>query len=156
MVTWIKDPAVAWTGNKNRASRGVLVSEGKILELVDEFPNAEFDEIYDASNLVLIPGLINCHHHFYQTLTRALPAALNKELFPWLTSLYPVWSNLTEDSVRASTRAAVCELLLSGCTTTVDHHYVFSKALDFKRCFVTPILFGCTMPSKRETIKRLF
>ena len=130
MVIWIKDPAVAWTGNKNRATRGVLVSEGKILELVDEFPNTEFDEIYDASNLVLIPGLINCHHHFYQTLTRALPAALNKELFPWLASLYPVWSNLTEDSVRASTRAAVCELLLSGCTTTVDHHYVFSKALD--------------------------
>ena len=130
MVTWIKDPAVAWTGNKNKASRGVLVSEGRILELVEESPQAEFDEIYDASGLVLIPGLINCHHHFYQTLTRALPGALNKELFPWLASLYPVWSNLTEHSVRASTRTAVCELLLSGCTTTVDHHYVFSEALN--------------------------
>ena len=129
MVTWIKDPAVAWTGNKNRASRGVLVSQGEILELVDEFPRVEYDEVFDASGLVLIPGLINCHHHFYQTLTRALPAALNKELFPWLASLYPVWSKLTDESVRASTRTAVCELLLSGCTTTVDHHYVFSKAL---------------------------
>ena len=129
MITWIKDPAVSWTGNKKRASRGVLVSQGRILELVDEFPRVEFDEIFDASGLVLIPGLINCHHHFYQTLTRALPAALNKELFPWLASLYPVWSKLTEGSVRASTRTAVCELLLSGCTTTVDHHYVFSKAL---------------------------
>ena len=129
MVTWIKDPAVAWTGNKNRASRGVLVSQGEILELVDEFPRVEYDEVFDASGLVLIPGLINCHHHFYQTLTRAFPAALNKELFPWLASLYPVWSKLTDESVRASTRTAVCELLLSGCTTTVDHHYVFSKAL---------------------------
>ena len=129
MVTWIKDPAVAWTGNKNRASRGVLVSQGRILELVDEFPRSEYDEVFDASGLVLIPGLINCHHHFYQTLTRALPAALNKELFPWLASLYPVWSKLTDESVRASTRTAVCELLLSGCTTTVDHHYVFSKVL---------------------------
>ena len=129
MITWIKDPAVAWTGNKNRASRGVLVSQGEILELVDEFPRVEYDEVFDASGLVLIPGLINCHHHFYQTLTRAFPAALNKELFPWLASLYPVWSKLTDESVRASTRTAVCELLLSGCTTTVDHHYVFSKAL---------------------------
>ncbi len=129
MVTWIKDPAVVWTGNKERASRGVLISGGRILELVDEFPRVEYDEVFDASGLVLIPGLINCHHHFYQTLTRALPAALNKELFPWLASLYPVWSKLTEESVRASTRTAVCELLLSGCTTTVDHHYVFSKAL---------------------------
>ena len=129
MVTWIKDPAVVWTGNKERASRGVLISGGRILELVDEFPRVEYDEVFDASGLVLIPGLINCHHHFYQTLTRAFPAALNKELFPWLASLYPVWSKLTEESVRASTRTAVCELLLSGCTTTVDHHYVFSKAL---------------------------
>ncbi len=129
MVTWIKDPSVAWTGNKERASRGVLVSGGRILELVDESPKVEYDEVFDASGLVLIPGLINCHHHFYQTLTRALPAALNKELFPWLASLYPVWSKLTDESVRASTRTAVCELLLSGCTTTVDHHYVFSRAL---------------------------
>ena len=129
MVTWIKDPSVVWTGNKERASRGVLISGGRILELVDELPRVEYDEVFDASGLVLIPGLINCHHHFYQTLTRALPAALNKELFPWLASLYPVWSKLTEESVRASTRTAVCELLLSGCTTTVDHHYVFSKTL---------------------------
>ena len=129
MVTWIKDPSVVWTGNKERVSRGVLVSGGRILELVDESPKVEYDEVFDASGLVLIPGLINCHHHFYQTLTRALPAALNKELFPWLASLYPVWSKLTDESVRASTRTAVCELLLSGCTTTVDHHYVFSKAL---------------------------
>ena len=129
MVTWIKDPSVVWTGNKERAVRGVLVSGGRILELVDESPKVEYDEVFDASGLVLIPGLINCHHHFYQTLTRALPAALNKELFPWLASLYPVWSKLTDESVRASTRTAVCELLLSGCTTTVDHHYVFSKAL---------------------------
>ena len=129
MVTWIKDPSVVWTGNKERASRGVLVSGGRILELVDESSKVEYDEVFDASGLVLIPGLINCHHHFYQTLTRALPAALNKELFPWLASLYPVWSKLTDESVRASTRTAVCELLLSGCTTTVDHHYVFSKAL---------------------------
>ena len=85
--------------------------------------------VFDASGKVLLPGLINGHHHFYQTLTRAHPSALNKPLFGWLKTLYPVWANLTEEAVSVSTRLALAELMLSGCTTASDHHYLFSPAL---------------------------
>jgi 8-oxoguanine deaminase len=78
---------------------------------------------------VVIPGLINGHHHFYQTLTRALPQALNKPLFNWLKSLYPVWAGLEPEMVYESTRLALAELLLSGCTTAADHHYLFPQGI---------------------------
>ncbi len=126
MKTWIKNPAATWTGNQATATNGIVVEGNVITELVNGEPTSPVDEIYDAGKCVLLPGLVNCHHHFYQTLTRALPAALNKELFDWLVTLYPVWANLDEAAIRASTTTAVCELLLSGCTTTTDHHYVFS------------------------------
>ena len=126
MKTWIKNPAATWTGNQATATNGIVVEGNVITELVNGAPTSPVDEIYDAGKCVLLPGLVNCHHHFYQTLTRALPAALNKELFDWLVTLYPVWANLDEAAIRASTTTAVCELLLSGCTTTTDHHYVFS------------------------------
>jgi 8-oxoguanine deaminase len=74
----------------------------------------------------VLPGLINTHHHYYQTLTRSLGCALNKELFAWLSNLYPVWSGLTSEMVDISTRLACAELLLSGCTTSADHHYLFT------------------------------
>ncbi|MDA0272599.1 MAG: 8-oxoguanine deaminase [Proteobacteria bacterium] len=126
MKTWIKNPTATWTGNQTPAANGIVVEDSVIIELVNGEPSSPVDETYDAGNCVLLPGLVNCHHHFYQTLTRALPSALNKELFDWLVSLYPVWANLDEEAIRASTTTAVCELLLSGCTTTTDHHYVFS------------------------------
>ena len=79
---------------------------------------------------MVLPGLINTHHHFYQTLTRALPAALDRELFPWLQALYPVWARLTPESLDLGVTVAMSELLLSGCTTTTDHHYVFPAGLE--------------------------
>ena len=79
---------------------------------------------------VVIPGLINTHHHFYQTLTRAHPAAINKELFPWLQALYPVWARLKPDAFRLATRLALTELMMSGVTCTSDHHYVFPGGLE--------------------------
>tara|TARA_B110000285_G_scaffold98317_2_gene112147 strand:- start:2238 stop:3575 length:1338 start_codon:yes stop_codon:yes gene_type:complete len=126
MKTWIKNPAATWTGNQTSAENGIIVEGNVITELVNGKPESPVDEIYDAEKCVLLPGLVNCHHHFYQTLTRALPGALNKELFDWLVSLYPIWANLDEEAIRTATTTAVCELLLSGCTTTTDHHYVFS------------------------------
>ena len=128
--TWIKNPAGIWTGNADQAPGGVVVEGSRIVELVSgSEPTTPVDQTVDASDCVLLPGLINCHHHFYQTLTRALPAALNKELFDWLKSLYPVWAYLDEECILASTTTAMCELLLSGCTTTTDHHYVFPGTL---------------------------
>ncbi len=88
---------------------------------------------YDASAHVVLPGLINTHHHFYQTLTRALPAALDRELFPWLQALYPVWARLTPENLHLGVSVAMAELLLSGCTTTTDHHYVFPAGLEAVR-----------------------
>ena len=76
----------------------------------------------------MLPGLINTHHHFYQTLTRALPAALDRELFPWLKALYPIWAGLTPEALDLAATVAMAELMLSGCTTTTDHHYVFPPA----------------------------
>ncbi len=79
------------------------------------------DEVVDCRGLVVVPGLVNTHHHFFQTLTRAM--AQDSELFDWLVHLYPVWSNLTPEHVRVSTVTALAELALSGCTTAFDHHY---------------------------------
>jgi 8-oxoguanine deaminase len=128
---WLKNPLACWTGNTQDASNGLVIQGNKIIELVaaGQTPSSEYHSSFDASNHVLLPGLINCHHHFYQTLTRALPGALNKELFPWLQALYPVWSNLNDDAIFASTQLALSELLLSGCTTAADHHYVFSSIM---------------------------
>jgi 8-oxoguanine deaminase len=78
----------------------------------------------------VLPGLVNAHHHFYQTLTRAHPKAINKELFPWLTSLYPIWARLKPQHLKIATRLALTELLLSGCTTAADHHYLFPRGLE--------------------------
>lgn len=128
---WIKNPRACWTGNSQDASNGLVIQGNNIIELVaaGKSPDSIYDYSFDASDHVLLPGLINCHHHFYQTLTRALPGALNKELFPWLQALYPVWSNLNDEAIFASTQLALSELLLSGCTTAADHHYVFSSIM---------------------------
>ncbi len=93
-------------------------------------PAGPVDQVFDAGQHVILPGLINTHHHFYQTLTRALPTALGKELFPWLKALYPVWARIDPEALHAAVRVGMAELLLSGCTTTTDHHYVFPRGLE--------------------------
>jgi len=85
----------------------------------------EADTVLDASGMIILPGLINTHHHMYQTLTRALPGAQDEELFGWLTRLYPVWGELTDEAVYVSALIAQSEMILTGCTTTTDHLYVY-------------------------------
>ncbi|MDP2608379.1 MULTISPECIES: 8-oxoguanine deaminase [unclassified Oceanobacter] len=127
---WIANPLAIQTNSPEDARGGLVIQSGTIVEVVAAGQQPErYDQLFDASRHVLIPGLINTHHHFYQTLTRALPAALNKELFPWLQTLYPVWAGLQPDMLHQATRLALTELLLSGCTTAADHHYLFPQTL---------------------------
>ena len=83
------------------------------------------DEVLDLKGHVLLPGLVNTHHHFYQTLTRAVPAAQDANLFNWLKTLYPIWARLNPEDIFISTSTALAELALSGCTTASDHLYLF-------------------------------
>jgi 8-oxoguanine deaminase len=83
------------------------------------------DRVVDAQRHLVVPGLVNTHHHMYQSLTRAIPGVQDAELFGWLRGLYPIWAGLTPEMVRVSTQVAMAELLLSGCTTSSDHLYVF-------------------------------
>ena len=126
---WIKNPLAVFSSSDSGG--GVVVSKDKIIELVPyaEEPREPVNFIFDASNYVLTPGLVNTHHHFYQTLTRSFSAALNKPLFPWLKSLYPVWACLQPEDIFISSKLAMAELLLSGCTTTADHHYIFPDGM---------------------------
>ena len=125
----IKDPLAILADN---AAGGVVIEDGVIAEILQtgDEPRTPCDETFDASECVVLPGLINTHHHFYQTLTRAYGPALDKELFDWLKTLYPVWAGLTPDYLYVATRLALAELLLSGCTTAADHHYVFPAGLE--------------------------
>jgi len=128
---WIKNPLSVFTANESDARGGIVVADGKIIELVTAGgkPSSKVDTIYDASRQVLLPGLVNTHHHLYQTLTRAFPPALNKRLFPWLQTLYPVWAKLQPEMLSVATQMGLAELMLSGCTTVADHHYLFPEAL---------------------------
>ncbi len=130
MTIWLKNPLAVLVSDDVDAGGGIVVEDDRISEIISggDRPSTEVDRVFDASAHVVLPGLINTHHHFYQTLTRACPAALNRELFPWLKSLYPIWAGLGEGMIHVSTRLAAAELLLSGCTTTADHHYIFPIA----------------------------
>ena len=83
------------------------------------------DHVVNARGMIILPGLVNCHHHLYQTLTRAVPAAQDATLFEWLTTLYPIWAGLTPDAIYTSALVGLAELMLSGCTTAADHLYIY-------------------------------
>jgi len=129
MALWIKSPLAILAED---AGNGIVVADNRIVELVPagKHPVTPYDATFDAGAHVVLPGLINTHHHFYQTLTRAYRPALDKALFDWLKALYPIWGRIDPDAFRLATRLAMTELLLSGCTTAVDHHYVFPAGLE--------------------------
>ncbi|MGH1483494.1 MAG: 8-oxoguanine deaminase [Geminicoccales bacterium] len=127
---WIRNPLAILTDSD--AASGLVIDRGQVVELVPSgaVPSIADVSVFDASEHVVLPGLINTHHHFYQTLTRACPPALDQPLFPWLEALYPIWARLSPDSFRIGVRLAMAELLLSGTTMTSDHHYVFPGGLE--------------------------
>jgi len=105
---------------------GLFVRAGFIEQVgpTAELPHTA-DEILDLTGCLALPGLVNTHHHFYQTLTRAVPAAQDANLFNWLKTLYPIWARMRPEDIRVSTKTALSELALSGCTTASDHLYLF-------------------------------
>jgi cytosine/adenosine deaminase-related metal-dependent hydrolase len=109
---------------------GLYVEDNRIVAVgpSDTLPTTA-DEIIDMTGHVVLPGLVNTHHHMFQSLTRAVPAAQNCELFAWLKALYPIWIRLTPEMVRVSLRTAMAELILSGCTTSSDHFYLFTNGV---------------------------
>ncbi|MEC4802743.1 MAG: 8-oxoguanine deaminase [Jaaginema sp. PMC 1079.18] len=119
---------VTMDDNRREIASGALLVRDNIIEQVGTTAElaTEADEVLDLHDKhIVLPGLINTHHHFFQTLTRVIPAAQNSDLFGWLQTLYPLWSNLTAEGMYYSSQMAVAELMLSGCTTGSDHHYLF-------------------------------
>ncbi len=108
------------------AEGGLFIRDGVIEQVgVTRDLPLTADEVLDLTGHVVLPGLVNTHHHFYQTLTRAVPAAQDANLFNWLKTLYPIWAKLQPDDIFTSTQTALSELALSGCTTASDHLYLF-------------------------------
>ncbi len=110
--------------------RGVdLLVEGPRIAAIGEKLPVHGAEVIDGSTKLCMPGLVNTHHHMYQTLQRNLPAVQNAKLFDWLVALYEIWKFLTPEAIEVSTQLACAELLKTGCTCTVDHHYVFPRGV---------------------------
>ncbi len=121
------DLLVTMDGQRREIRQGGMYIEDNRIKQVG--PSAELpqtaDEVLDMKGKVVIPGLVNTHHHMYQSLTRVVPAAQDGELFNWLTNLYPIWARLTPEMIQVSTQTAMAELILSGCTTSSDHLYIY-------------------------------
>ncbi len=135
---------------------GAVLVRGNAIEAVGttDALTAHADEVVDARGLVLLPGLICTHHHFYQTLTRNLPSAQDSGLFDWLVAQYPVWARLTPEAVRASTATASAELLLSGCTTAADHGYIWPNGARVDDAIVVARAMGLRFHASRGSMSR--
>jgi 8-oxoguanine deaminase len=122
---------VTMDAQRREIADGALVVEDNVITWVGttaELPAEAVENavrVIDAAGKIVLPGFVNTHHHFYQTLTRVVPGAQDAVLFDWLKTLYPIWAELTPDDVFVSTQLALTELLLSGCTTSSDHHYLW-------------------------------
>ncbi len=140
-----KNIRVLVTMNANRQelqNTSIFVRNGIIENIgtTESLPQTA-DTVLDLRDHVVAPGLVNTHHHLYQTLTRAIPGAQNANLFNWLKTLYPIWANLTPTAMRVSTQLGLSELALTGCTTASDHHYIFPN--------------GCKLDDQIEAAKEI-
>ncbi|MGI9285154.1 MAG: 8-oxoguanine deaminase [Pseudomonadales bacterium] len=118
---------VTFDDTRREINDGALFIRDNVIDQVGPSKDlpAQADEVFDLTGHIVLPGLINTHHHMYQSLTRAIPAAQDAELFGWLKTLYPIWERLTPEMIRVSTLTAMAELILSGCTSSSDHLYVY-------------------------------
>ncbi|MGD9141353.1 MAG: amidohydrolase family protein, partial [bacterium] len=126
----LKDICALYTGDGEESGADVLIEGNRIKSIGKSLESAAAGgdlETIDCSGMVVMPGLVNTHHHFYQTLQRCVPQVQNEPLFKWLTKLYQIWKHLDDDAVHWSTLVACGELLKTGCTTSIDQFYVFPR-----------------------------
>ncbi len=141
------------SARRELAGGGLFVRDG-FIEAVGpsaDLPTAA-DTILDLHGCLVLPGLVNTHHHFYQTLTRAIPAAQNANLFNWLKTLYPIWAGLTPEDIFISTQTALSELALSGCTTASDHLYLFPNGSSLDDEIAAALEVGVRLQASRGSM----
>jgi cytosine/adenosine deaminase-related metal-dependent hydrolase len=133
----------------------VLVRDGLIAAIgpASQMPHTA-DEVIHARQHLLVPGLVNTHHHMYQSLTRAIPQVQNAELFGWLRGLYPIWAGLTPDMIYTSTQLAMAELLMSGCTTSSDHLYLYPNNVTLDDSIEAARAMGMRFVATRGSMSR--
>ncbi len=145
---------VTMDAQRREIADGAVFARDGVIEAVGasaQLP-AMADDVIDARDQIVIPGLVNTHHHMYQTLTRVLPAAQDCELFEWLRTLYPIWANLTPQMVQVSTQTAMAELLLSGCTTSADHLYIYPNGVTLEHSIEAAAQIGMRFHAARGSM----
>jgi len=148
------DVLVTMDGKRREIPGGGLFAEGNRITAVgrsSELPETA-DQVLDLAGHVVIPGLVNTHHHMYQSLTRALPFAQDAGLFGWLEALYPVWARMTPEMLRVSTLTAMAELMLSGCTTSSDHLYLFPNGCRLEDSIESALQIGMRFHAARGSM----
>lgn len=123
------DVVITMDAKRRKISHGGIFVRDNVIEQVDESSAlpATADKVIDARGMVVLPGLVNTHHHFFQSLFRAVPGAQDHGLFDWLVRLFPIYGEITDEAVHISSLTALAEMILSGCTTSSDHLYVFTN-----------------------------
>ncbi|MBN1249879.1 MAG: 8-oxoguanine deaminase [Anaerolineae bacterium] len=139
-----------------RVANAAILVRDNVIEAVapTDSVGRSADRVIDARGMMLMPGLVNTHHHLYQTLTRVIPGAQDAELFPWLKTLYPIWANLDAEAIYTSALVGLAELMLSGCTTAADHLYIYPNdvTLDDEICAAQEI--GIRFHATRGSMSR--
>jgi 8-oxoguanine deaminase len=148
------DVLVTMDGERREIRDGGFYAKDGWIEQVgptDELPTTA-EEVLDLSDHIVHPGLVNTHHHFYQTLTRVVPAAQNADLFHWLKTLYPIWAGLRPQDIRISTQLALAELALSGCTTASDHLYIYPNGCRLDDEIEAALVVGMRLHASRGSM----
>jgi 8-oxoguanine deaminase len=148
------DVLVTMDGQRREIRGGALYAEGNTITAVGpsgELPETA-DRVVDLAGHVLMPGLVNTHHHMYQSLTRAIPAAQDAGLFGWLETLYPIWARMTPEMLRASALTSMAELVLSGCTTSSDHLYLFPNGCRLEDTIESALEIGIRFHATRGSM----
>ena len=147
VIATMDDDLRELSNNSIYSENGIIVEIGKC-----DNSNYQPEQIIDATDMVVIPGLINTHHHLFQNLTRCYPKAQNESLFGWLTNLYPVWNNIIPRDIYISALIGLSEMVISGCTTSSDHLYLFPNGSKLEDEIEAAKKVGCRFHATRGSM----